>query len=511
MLAGGGTFWKRSILMRRTPLIRGLAAALALASAAPVAAVMLDPRGLGQVLVFPYYTVNAGQDTLLTVVNTSNVGKAARVTFREGYNGRETLEFTLFLAAHDSWSGAVSAIDGTAASAARIASSDHSCVQSTTWPAMFSTTSFNDPTRDSGPQTADRTREGMVEVIALGDVIAGSPTDFAITPVQTGQPDAGTPPCDLPASIAGDLVAPTNGLTGNGAIVNVGEGTFYAYNPDALTGFTETPLVVPVAGEHGPNLSSARSSASQFAAGAIATVFDANGEPIRIDYERGIDAVSAVFMADALYNEFLIADGLGANTDWVIAFPTKQFYVDKQRYPSAKTSPFEQPFAGGDARVLVSTMDAFDSAGNPAWHEDFQNCHPAPLQVCYAPIAWLRYQINTLAFFSPIPESSGVFGSRLSTELLYDPFHYASSFPISDSGWLKLSLYSVPGAPSPHELVGGVTADGTPITLRGFPVAGFMAYNITNSQAAPGRLANYGGTFRHRTHWSCAGASEACP
>jgi len=37
-----------------------------------------------------------------------------------------------------------------------------------------------------------------------------------------------------------------------------------------------------------------------------------------------------------------------------------------------------------------------------------------------------------------------------------------------------------------------------------------MAYNIINSQAAPGRLANYGGTFRHRTHWSCASALAAC-
>ncbi len=503
--------------MSRTTLFRGLSAAFAFSGLAPSAhAVMLDPRGLGQVLVFPYYTVNAGQDTLLTVVNTSGVGKAVKVTFREGYNGRETLTFDLFLSAHDSWVGAVSAIDGSAASGGRLSSPDHSCVDHIpAFPYPFSSAAYTGAgagpggasyAKDSGPQTIDRTREGFIEMIEIGDIAPGSATDLATTPVQTGNPDEGIPPCNLPtsASINDDLVAPTGGLAGTGAIANVGEGTFYTYVADALVGFAHAPLRGPASGPFDPDLGSAQPTPPH---GVIATVLDANGEALQIDYARGIDAVSAVFMADALHNDFLVADALGANTDWIITFPTKQFYVDKFRYPVTVTSPFELPFAGGDSRFMVSTAEVFDNDGNPGWLADFSSCHPSPVSFCPFPASQLRFQTNTLAFFPPTHESSGVFGSKLVSEILPDFEGYYDPRPISDAGHLTLDLHPDAGL---HELEGGIAQGNVPITLRGLPVTGFMAYNIINTNAAPGRLANYGGTFRHRTHWSCAGDIAAC-
>ncbi|HEY6543590.1 MAG TPA: hypothetical protein VIZ64_01705 [Dokdonella sp.] len=53
-------------------------------------AVSLNPRGLGQVLVYPYYTVNKGQDTLVSIGNASNIGQVVKVQFSEGMNGRRT-------------------------------------------------------------------------------------------------------------------------------------------------------------------------------------------------------------------------------------------------------------------------------------------------------------------------------------------------------------------------------------------------------------------------------------
>jgi hypothetical protein len=40
--------------------------------------------------------------------------------------------------------------------------------------------------------------------------------------------------------------------------------------------------------------------------------------------------------------------------------------------------------------------------------------------------------------------------------------------------------------------------------LYGVPVVGFMAYNVINAHAQPGRLANYGGVFPHHTT-TCSG------
>ena len=47
---------------------------LALAASAQ-GALYLAPDGEGQVLLYPYYTVNAGQATLLTLANDSDHGK----------------------------------------------------------------------------------------------------------------------------------------------------------------------------------------------------------------------------------------------------------------------------------------------------------------------------------------------------------------------------------------------------------------------------------------------------
>src|SRR5690349_20456372 len=44
-------------------------------------AVSLSPRGTGQVLIYPYYTVNGGQNTLLSLINNSGRAKALKLHF----------------------------------------------------------------------------------------------------------------------------------------------------------------------------------------------------------------------------------------------------------------------------------------------------------------------------------------------------------------------------------------------------------------------------------------------
>src|SRR6185312_14907660 len=77
---------------------------------ADAGAVNLSSNGLGQVLVYPYYTVNAGQQTLLSVVNTTPIGKAVKVRFLEAYNGRDVLDFNLYLSGYDIWTATVFAL-----------------------------------------------------------------------------------------------------------------------------------------------------------------------------------------------------------------------------------------------------------------------------------------------------------------------------------------------------------------------------------------------------------------
>ena len=92
-----------------TAVVAGIAGVAGFAGLAN--AVDLNPDGLGQVLIYPYYTVNKSQDTLFSVVNTTDIGKAVKVRFLEGYNSREVLDFNLFLSPHDVWTARVSQTD----------------------------------------------------------------------------------------------------------------------------------------------------------------------------------------------------------------------------------------------------------------------------------------------------------------------------------------------------------------------------------------------------------------
>ena len=119
-------------------------------------AVALNPRGLGQVLIYPYYTVNAGQDTLFTLVNTADTAKVVRVRFLEGYNGRTVFATYVFLSAHDVWTAAITQVaddDG-----AKITTADASCTFPVppTHTAPFTSDDYSGSNDDTGPTSITR-------------------------------------------------------------------------------------------------------------------------------------------------------------------------------------------------------------------------------------------------------------------------------------------------------------------------------------------------------------------
>ena len=225
----------------------------------------------------------------------------------------------------------------------------------------------------------------------------------------------------------------------------------------------------------GPTLGDANSAASA-EGGALADVGGDGSCPRSLDFHSGIDAVSAVLMADTVYGEYITAVSLGASTDWVVTFPTKSFYVDKALRPANPTAPFEHPFADGKSSVSVSGV-AYDREGN---EKTFASTGGAGLQ----------YEVNVVPV-SNEEEPSGVLGAETSGLRVV---------PAGDAGHIALDL-----AGDAHMLQGGRDADGKAVALSGLPVAGFMAYNIVNANAQHGILANYGGIFPLRATESCSG------
>lgn len=95
------------IMFKQKVLFSALAGAGALAMTGAANAVYVNHDGLGQALIYPYYTMRDGNIMLLSVVNTTADAKAVKVRILEGKNSQEVLDFNLFLSPFDVWTGSV--------------------------------------------------------------------------------------------------------------------------------------------------------------------------------------------------------------------------------------------------------------------------------------------------------------------------------------------------------------------------------------------------------------------
>ncbi len=480
-----------------------LLAALVLAPSS-VRAVALNPRGIGSVLLYPYYTVNRGQDTLVSLVNTADTAKLARVRFLEGYNGRTVLETYVFLSAHDVWTAVVAQVadDG----GAKLVSSDRTCTYPVLTPEReaFVSSDYDGValhSGDTGPTSITRTREGSIEIIEAADIVPGSTAEAAITHVQDGTPGGGVPPCHFaggpgsqPVPIA-DLAPPTGGLFGSASIVDIAQGTFFAYDATALADFTDRVLVTDFREPGEATLADAHSSESNRTARAH---LPEDHDVLAVDFDEGIDAVTALFMSETLSNDLTTVASLGANTDWVVGFPTKRFYVDERLSPNAR-EPFLETFGEhvqydnsrirGVSRIGIQAY-IYDRDELMTTTRDQEQCgFICPVQ----PPLYLSYQTNVIAFGADGTASntpSRVLGSVLS---LYYRAGYGQP-PRPDAGWMLLDITTL----DPFGLDNGINEAGEAVYQFGMPAIGFMAYNIVNANAQPGVLGNYGGAFAHR-------------
>jgi len=476
-----------------TAVIAGIAGVAGIANMA--SAVNLNPDGLGQVLLYPYYTVNGGQQTVLSVINTTAVGKAVKVRFLEGYNSREVLDFNLFLSEFDVWTASVFSLSdaNVSGTGAGIFTTDNSCTNpaltESSFPngggyVAFRNYAYTGTYADTGPTTDDRTREGHFEMISMADIVTGSALSDDITHVNSVPPDCADAESDFEAADA--YVAPTSGLFGSAGVVNVSRGTYYSYNADALDGFTSITLATP-SGSLSPSLAQANDAGL---ATATSYVFD-DGTLLTSPYTyptSAIDAVSSVFMASNIYNEYEQTSAGSVGTDWVVTFPTKRFYVDPLYTGTTEViPPFEEDFGLGDSgpglsctTIGITIYDREENTSTPTGC-GFSPCPPGQ------PPSSLCHETNVVTF-----DSSGTASVLFSTLT-------ANIKPIGDNGWAGLTLTG-----NGHDMLPATNLN----VFHGLPITGFQATDFVKGTS--GVVAYYGAVNRHRISRSCSNGTGLC-
>jgi len=482
---------------RKTALSLALAAAMG-GAVSTVNAVNLAEDLLGDVLLFPYYTVNDNWQTLLHLINTSNTHSiAVKIRFQEAWVSRDVLDFVLVLSPNDVWTGFVG---NDAGGQPRLYSTDTSCTSPVSTAAGFPFLALN-----TG-NNINRSREGHITIIEMGAAASGTAIDTAAkakncttidtaflkanidaTSNQFGEPlnvlkgefvllkrDVGLSMGGSPVTLANFFTptldyGPPNGNQVDGATVAAAGGVAGNYGVTNLITAQQYPdFLLPTLNDAKPRQSVFRDDT----AGVAQTV------QIATAWVNGVDAVSAVLQRSNVVNEWSTNPANGVQTYWAVSFPTKLHYVDAAAQP---TSTEVQGITGYAAGNGVANGVAY--VGGPApfsttWSDANKSCDtvtfnlfdrqegsvtaggtsisPAPP----TPAQSLCYEVNVLTF----DPNANLLGSGVATAV--DVTKLVSKDPY---GWLNLAL------PAGATNVLGGTAAASPV--RGLPVTGFAMWS----------------------------------
>lgn len=480
--------------------------ALSLALGAASASAVELGQGEGQVLLFPYYTVNNGQSTVVQVANAKDEAKALRFRIVEGSNGRNVLEFNIYLRPFETFAAAVVA-DAEGRPQLRAAS------QACTVPTIpgqgveLRPFDYTDNRADGGSDSLQRAREGHVEVFEMGVVASGLVSAIAgnsCAPLSAAWLSGGV----WAANPASGLQAPAGGLSGSASVVDVAKGVMYAVPALALDRFSGiVQHTMPGSGTT-PSLATAAGASADADVQARWQVPGLGWVQASWPRSQAVDAVSAVLAQTAVSNSFNVGSSLGADTEWVLNFPTKAFYTDNTDtgpVDGAALAPFSGGFVANNPQQSSAVrggacsfidIDVVDRAGTPNSQLDglpcapeAPSCGPVRVAACHA--------TQVISFGSPsvADQASPLLGSLRQSAVAYGlgtvdaPADVAARSLAAagdiDAGRASLRL---PGVLRPSK-------EG--IVVRGLPVIAFSFERVINSNALPGRVANYGGALPH--------------
>lgn len=566
----------------KTKLSQAIAMATLVGAAATAqAAVTVNPAGLGGALLYPVYTVNNENTTLVSVTNTTDQYKAVKVRFLEGKNSAEVLDFHLYMSPQDVWSGSIVATE----TGAKLMSKDTSCIAgfSDGFPAdglefrnfeilKDSISSVINDVPDGADTSNARSRVGHFEVIEMGVVDPAFMLDAAAVPPASGTAGFaikhvnGVPGnCgnitkawevggvweptgneDDKYSQTQGLSAPTGGLYGTAAIVNVPGGWAASYDavaigdpakvtapaasmtigaagaitagvPAAATALAMGPSTSasgawnaaaaalggglwsipqhPRPGSVYPNLDTVDvytgvSSAAVDVNGGVASEdYIAGGMPVQA--ADGVGRVSAALNQTGIYNDYYIKQALNAETDMVVSFPTKRFHVNIKPdallagdYVRLRSQPFSNGWNLSKNKSCEEIAITYYDKEERVGTVTIGMVSPRPTEPKFS----LCYETNILS----VGARSDIIGGK----------DLRQQFNVDFSeGWFAVTLA---GSRDTAANESGVTRAATAAEKAlgaGLPIIGFSTILTKNGNVGgAGVLANYAQTFKNKTN-----------
>ena len=488
--------------MKKNLMSLAVAAGVAGITASAQAAMYVNPEGTGQVLLFPYYNSENGNETSMHIVNTTNHAKAVKVRFMEYVNSQEVLDFNLYLSAEDHFSFTI--FKNPNGEGGAIVTRDNSC----TVPELGT------PNGDfSGTQTTNadgsitriqpflnfqydddkykgiyRSNIGHVEVIEMGELI-DSTTTAANTYKKWATHGATGVPADcsklvkawstggswkVPGGDPSDgIAAAKGGLYGLSNQLNRNDAAAFGVEPSAIANFWPAGA---------SNHSDPGSVLPSLASGDNKSLVANNGSYYTLDFlaARKVDAVSSLFMTKAVMNDVMINPELNGLTDWVVTFPTRRYYVNVGGPIAPFTTKYD-PAKDPDNSCEIIGINQWDR------EEAFIDVTETPVfspkpDTPAAKKNYLCYETNTIAAGSDTSALNATMSTTTNKAAAVK-----LTFPYVE-GWQKISFTQVGHKIVPNGIDG---VSNTVKAIRGLPAVGFGAYKYVNGDASFGFVSDH--------------------
>jgi hypothetical protein len=507
------------VLMKKNVLALSIAAmvgGLGFAGAASAQSFQVNESGTGHILVVPYYTAQNGNMSVFHLTNTDTKnGKAVKVRFRGASNSDDVLDFQVFMSPGDVWTGAVTA---DANGLAQLVTADNTCTLPTIGknaPVKFVTDRLAKKNWTDADK-AQQTREGYIEILNMADIKRDTSVDAADSLYVATKHVNGVAPCtssvlnatlalDTAVNTTAELVAPTDGLTGQWYVINVAQSTTFSGAATAIRAQGTTQSVFSPQKEGGAVLRTADplmngavpviepqyydvpDLSTSYFAGTAGTVAQASAQAKALT-----DSIARL----SVVNQYATAPSISAKTDWVFSMPTRRYSVAANYAAGTTTAPSNSVAAvaigaavpdatgaaaaayrlfNGDVTNNVFTATAKNTSVNSAG----QICVQARSQVFYDREESSR---EDGAIFSP--------GTQSKTELCGE---------VSVLAFTTAADKSALGAEVARQNVTAPYTNGWGVVnFKGAtPVLGAAFLKLTNPQAAAGTVGTYGITWPH--------------
>ncbi|MFN3439116.1 MAG: surface layer protein NpdA [Acidovorax sp.] len=476
----------------------------------------------GHHLLFPYFTVQRGQMTVLHLINTDfSNGKAVKLRFRGAGNGDSLLSLQVLMSPGDTWTAALtSGPDGRA----QLATADNTC----TYPVLAKGAAqpfLVDRLNPAWNQETlhNNTREGTAEALLMADIpsarVYGAQADahsslYLATRLLTGQ--APCTPTSLDEALTRDIgdesqaaglgfAAPSGGLSATWYIIDVpasttlsgpatsvvavdnagapARGNFVVFPQSALVvdqpeRYTADPLLVSAglaSRSKTAEGTTASPTASQVVQARLHDLPDLSTPyylPPSATHARQTAAdLTARLMTSTVRNQYARDASISAQTDWILSMPTKRYSVGydySQEAATALVYSVVPPVGSGQAQFYDSTS---------TFARSHQACESYSETVADREGTWS----NAGPIFIAPPPNVASCGAAAIVSFNTGPSVLSSSVSRWDygrgftNGWMSLAPEMRPGR----------------------PVIGAAVLKLTNPNATPGVAANYGITFPH--------------